>query len=55
MERQQATLDGDDEKLLQERRPRATTATRRGKEFTHIPTPNDRRIQQHLKTTKGGY
>jgi hypothetical protein len=33
MERQQATLDGDDEDLPQGRRPRATTTTRRGKEL----------------------
>jgi hypothetical protein len=55
MERQQATFGGDDGKLLQERRPRATTTTRRGKELTSIPTPHDRRIQQHWKTTKGVY
>jgi hypothetical protein len=45
MERQQATLEGDDEKLLRERRSRATTTTRRGEELTRISTPHDRRIQ----------
>jgi hypothetical protein len=55
MERQQATLDGDDEELLPGRRLRATITTRRGKELTRIPTPHDRRIQQRTKTTKGGY
>jgi hypothetical protein len=54
MERQQATLDDDNEKLLQERWPRATTTTERGKELTHIPTPHDVRIQQHSKTTRVG-
>jgi hypothetical protein len=44
MEKQQVTLNGDDEKLLPERRPRATIAIRRGKELTRIPTPHDRRI-----------
>jgi hypothetical protein len=55
MEKQQATFNGDDEKLLPERRPRATTTIKRGKELTRIPTPHDWRIQQHKKTTKGGY
>jgi hypothetical protein len=41
--------------LLQERRTRATTATRRGKELTRIPTPHDLHIQQHSKTMKGGH
>jgi hypothetical protein len=54
MEKHLATPDGDDEKLLQERRPRATTSTERGKELTHIPTLHDLRIQQHSKTTKVG-
>jgi hypothetical protein len=54
MERQQATLDGNNEKLLLERRPRATTSTGRGKELTRIPTPHDLRIQQHSKTMRMG-
>jgi hypothetical protein len=54
MEKQLATPNGDDEKLLQERRPRATKATERGKELTHIPTLHDLRIQRHSKMTKVG-
>jgi hypothetical protein len=49
MERQQATLEGDDEKHLQERRPRGTTATKREKEPTRIPTLHDRRIPATLE------
>jgi hypothetical protein len=47
MERQQTTPDGDEGKLLQERRPRATTATERGKKLTRICTPHDLCMQQH--------
>jgi hypothetical protein len=54
MERQKATLYDDGEKLLQEMRPRATIATERGKELTHIPTPHDLHIQQHSETTRVG-
>jgi 16S rRNA C1402 (ribose-2'-O) methylase RsmI len=49
MERQQATFEGYDEKHLQERRPRGTTATKREKEPTRIPTPHDRRIPATLE------
>jgi hypothetical protein len=46
VERQQATLDGNDERLLHAGKvTRATTTTRRGKELTHIPTPYDQPTQ----------
>jgi hypothetical protein len=54
MERQPTTPDGDDEKLLQGRRPRVTTMTERGKDLTRIPTPHDLRIKQHSKPTRVG-